>query len=218
MPAPRPVISIARRPAWLHTTRRNDTVLQAWRNPTLGADVPCCRTAVHNTPQYEVLTLYYPWHRLHDQQVSVVRLFCKRGLPIYRCVEPGRVGYPSVELPAWMFDRARCACMRGASAPSVDLQALHALQQLLCRCKGSPVVVAQMPVQTGSQPQTGDTDAHETQPAVQAAGSLPSDPSATSVGKNAHYRPEGTPSATPGDAVQPSSATTDRANSERGRS
>ena len=199
---------------WPRATRGNGTTPPAWHTPAPDADAGGCRTPVNNTPKYGLLTLHYSWHRLHGHELSVVRLICKQGVQICRCAEPGRVGLPSIELPAWMFDRVHCTCMRRSISPSVNLQALRALQQLLCECKDSPIVEPHTSVQTGSQPQIGDTDVDETQPAVQTAGSLRNDPGPTPVGQNPHHRSKGTSPAAPGDVVQSSSAATARATSE----
>ena len=211
-------IATARPPAWPRNCPARDTIPRAWHTPGIGEDGGHCRTPVQNTPKDELLTLQYRWHRLYGQQLSVVRLFTKRGLQICRCFEPERVGLPAVELPAWVFDQARCACMRAASSPSVDLHALRDLQQLLCERNSIQVGVAQASVQNGSQPKMGDTDADETQSAIQTAGSFSNDPDPASVGKDARVRPEGTPAATPGAAVQRSSSAAARAASERRRS
>jgi hypothetical protein len=207
-------ISSATRLAWPRRTLASDTVPRASSNPAPGVAAPCCRTPVNNTHKDELLTLHYPWHRLHGRQLSVVRLFSKHGGQICHCVEPGRVGLPSVELPLWMFDRVQCAWMRSSSFPSANLRALVALQQLLNECKGSPVVTTRTSVQTEAQPQTGDTNVDQTKPAVQTAGSLHNDPGPTSVGPNSHHRPKGTSPVAPGDVIQSTSAATARSASE----
>ena len=117
-------VTSATRLVWPRMTPASDTAPQAPRNPAPDAAAPCCRTPVNNTSKDELLTLHYPWHRLHGRQLPVVRLFSKHGVQICHRIEPGRVGLPSVELPLWMFDRVQCACMRSSSSPSANLQAL----------------------------------------------------------------------------------------------
>jgi hypothetical protein len=131
---------------------------RAWPRPTIDGRGKHCRTTRSTTPNYQVQTVYYPWHPFHDQQVSVVRLFAKRGVELCRCRPLDQVESRYLELPAWMLDRARCLTMRLESQPHVSWQALVTLKQLIAATQSSSVVGPGLSAQVEVNTQPGDDD------------------------------------------------------------
>jgi hypothetical protein len=199
-----------------HTPAAGDTNPRASRWPTFGAAASCCRTPPHTTPETQILTVQYPWHPFHGQQVSVMRHFCKQGIEVCRCASPGRIGLPSLEIPAWMFARAHCALMRSARSAHVNLQALVDLQRLLHDSTSSSVGMTQPLRQSEAQPKPGDTDDDQTQ-APEPSRSLRVGCVAAPVGEVTPNKQDRTHSVAQRDAAQSASPPSDSADSERRR-
>jgi hypothetical protein len=165
------------------------------------------------------LIVHYPWHPLHGQQVSVVRIFRKGGIETCRCVHANRNGLPAVELPSWMLDRACCAPMHLSDQPAVNLAALLALRHLLHESTRSPVADSCRDLQSESQPQIGDHHDNQKQIPAPASRSVRSRITARSAMENtASPHPRGTPPNIAGDVAQSSGPRIEPADSKRRRS
>src|ERR1700730_10327075 len=94
---------------------------------------PRCTTSVkeaHGTIFRELLYPWHPWCALH---VSIHEAIGKSNDLVFRCTLSGSDASRSVEIPAWMFDRAACGEARLTTAPYVSAAALSALRDLLRR-------------------------------------------------------------------------------------
>ena len=96
----------------------------------------CCTTTRHKTHSTE-LEVYYPWHPWFGLKVTTNRPFRRRGVArVYATLEhEGRL--QQLEMPGWMFDRATCAAMPLADHPSVGVNHLRALGELLKSATGT---------------------------------------------------------------------------------
>ena len=86
--------------------------------------------SAHGTIFRELLYPWHPWRALH---VSIHEAIGKSSGVIFRCTLSGSDTSRSVEIPAWMFDRAACGEARLTAAPYVSAAALSALRDLLRR-------------------------------------------------------------------------------------
>ena len=96
----------------------------------------CDTTTRHKTHSTE-LEVYYPWHPWFGLKVTTNRPFTRRGVArVYATLEhEGRL--QQLEMPGWMFDRATCAAMPLADHPSVGVNHLRALSELLKAAVGT---------------------------------------------------------------------------------
>jgi len=85
----------------------------------------------HKTHKTDFREIYYPWHPLHKQRVSVHFELHGRDGVVVRCGPYGGAGHRGFDIPAWMFDRAACSAMVLSTVPAVDLKALTQLRRLL---------------------------------------------------------------------------------------
>jgi hypothetical protein len=90
-----------------------------------------CRTRRRNTHGTVVREVLYRLHPWFGRSVAIHEVIVKGGREVFRCSVEGHPSGRWLELPAWMFDRAACAQMDMAAAPSVDVAALSALTALL---------------------------------------------------------------------------------------
>ena len=102
-----------------------------WREPDAGAG--CCTTSFENAHGTIFRELLYPWHPWCALHVSIHEAIGKSNDLVFRCTLSGSDAGRSVEIPAWMFDRAACGEARLTTAPYVSAAALSALCDLLRR-------------------------------------------------------------------------------------
>jgi len=88
----------------------------------------------------------------------LVRRVSRRGESvILQCVRDELRGFPSLEIPEWMFDSNLCGRMKPAEMPRVDCSALLALKHLLyVATEGSPQGMVEAQHDSRS---SGDADA-----------------------------------------------------------
>ena len=90
--------------------------------------------------------LLYPWHPWFGRRVAVRDAIGKSNDLIFRCTLSGSELGRTVEIPAWMFDRAACAEARFTATPYVSAAALSALRDLLQQALKDPSASSGMPV------------------------------------------------------------------------
>src|ERR1700732_3720188 len=78
----------------------------------------------HGTIFRELLYPWHPWRALH---VAIHEAIGKSSDVIFRCTLSGSDASRSVEIPAWMFDRAACGEARPHAAPCVSADVLLGL-------------------------------------------------------------------------------------------
>ena len=99
-----------------------------------GGAVARCTTRrgnAHSTEIGEEREVLYPWHPWAGCIVLVHEAVEKLDGTVLRCSREGGSRERWLELPAWMFDRARCLPMRIARDPHVAFAALAELKELL---------------------------------------------------------------------------------------
>jgi hypothetical protein len=97
---------------------------------------PGCRTQRRNTHGTEEREVLYRWHPWFGRLVWVHKEFEKQAREVLRCSLDCGESARSLELPAWMFDRAACASIRLATTAQVSCAALLALQSRLAVALG----------------------------------------------------------------------------------
>ena len=90
-----------------------------------------CTTEVRNTHKTAFREITYRWHPWHGQRVLVRGEARRGGAVVLQCVRDELKGFPSLEIPEWMFDSHLCGQMKPAELPRVDCTALLALKHLL---------------------------------------------------------------------------------------
>jgi len=112
----------------------------------------------HETPIKPTLReVSYPWHPWHGQQVLIRGVARRGGRVVRQCVRDELKGFPTLEIPEWMFDADLCGRMKPAEMPRVDCVALLALKHLLSaatECSQQGMVQAQH-----DSSSSGDADA-----------------------------------------------------------
>jgi hypothetical protein len=78
----------------------------------------------------------YRWHPWHRQRVLIRGEAHRTGYIVLQCVRDELKGFPTLEIPEWMFDSRACGRMQPAELPHVDCAALLALQHLLSAATG----------------------------------------------------------------------------------
>jgi hypothetical protein len=101
-----------------------------------------CTTRRRNAHRIEDREVLYRWHPWFGRVVRVDGVIEKDGGDVFRCCAGGELSSRSLELPAWMFDRATCTLTRSTRAPAADLAALSALRRLLNDLGRRPADVA----------------------------------------------------------------------------
>jgi hypothetical protein len=100
-------------------------------SPATSAAVSCCTTEVQNTHKTAFRRITYRWHPWHGQQVLVRGEARRGGAAVLKCVRDELKGFPTLEIPEWMFDSHLCGQMKPVELPRVDCAALLALKHLL---------------------------------------------------------------------------------------
>ena len=104
-------------------------------SPTPSVDAPCCTTEARNTHKTDLREITYLWHPWHGQRVLVRGEARRGGIVVLQCVRDELKGFPTLEIPEWMFDSNLCGRMKPAEMPRVDCAALLALKHLLATAK-----------------------------------------------------------------------------------
>jgi hypothetical protein len=131
----------------------------------------------HNTEAREVR---YPWHPWFGRSVAVYEVLVKQGHSVCRCGLEEERTRRAVEIPTWMFEPAACCRLRVMAVPTVDCDALRALQALLRAVpRSDPGVVLQ--AQHHSLLAAGGADAPVSEPTATLATHAVSSPTLTSV-------------------------------------
>src|SRR5207249_7835693 len=125
------------------------------------------------------------------------------GIEICRCVGSANPTHPSVELPAWMFDRVHCAGMRLASRPTVAVSALLDLRRLIRETASARVVKAPRSPQTAGNLPYGNRHDDQTLSASPTTKSLRDKQSSCSLESSAAHGSEGPSQTTARDAAKP---------------
>ena len=73
----------------------------------------------------------YPWHPWFGRSVAVYEVLVRHGQSVCRCGLEEERNRLSIEIPTWMFEPAACGRLRVMAVPTVDCDALRALQALL---------------------------------------------------------------------------------------
>ena len=92
---------------------------------------PSCTTEVQNTHKTAFREITYRWHPWHGQRVLVRGKACRGGIVVLRCVRDELKGFPTLEIPEWMFDSGLCSEMKQESLAYVSGSALLSLRALL---------------------------------------------------------------------------------------
>ena len=100
-------------------------------SPAPSAAVPCCTTEVQNTHKTAFREITYRWHPWHGQRVLIRGEARRGGVVVLQCVRDELKGFPTLEIPEWMFDSHLCDQMKPAELPRVGCAALLALKHLL---------------------------------------------------------------------------------------
>src|SRR5215831_15965794 len=90
----------------------------------------------HSTEVGDEREVLYPWHPWAGCIVRVHEAVEKVDGAVLRCSLEGGSRERWLEVPAWMFDRARCLPMRIARDPHVAFAALVGLTELLAEAAG----------------------------------------------------------------------------------
>src|SRR2546423_1950955 len=97
----------------------------------LGGDGWCCTTEVRDTHKTAFREVEYRWHPWHGQRVLVPRGARRSGGVVLQCVRDELKGFPTMEIPEWVFDSRVCGRMKPAEFPHVNCATLSALKYLL---------------------------------------------------------------------------------------
>jgi hypothetical protein len=131
-------------------------MVQVYLAPGQNAGGPCCTTEVCNTHKTSLREVKYRWHPWHGKTVLVRGEACRAGRVVLQCVLDELNGFPSLEIPEWMFDSRVCSRMYSALFPHVDCGSLLALKQLISAATGSSELNV---VQAHHPGKSGDADA-----------------------------------------------------------
>ena len=106
-------------------------------SPALGDCVLHDKRRQHETHITSIFEVVYPWHPWYGQRVGISQSRGKN-LNVFRCQGPQ---VHLLEIPQWMFDRARCCTMRLAPSSLVRVDALRQVQHLLRQSTGGAHLV-----------------------------------------------------------------------------
>ena len=99
------------------------------------ARAPRCTSRQQNAHVTESRVVLYRWHPWHGRSVFIFGAVTKGERAVFRCaLEPADVARP-LEVPQWMFDAAACCRILLADTPSVTVQVLRDLDQLISAVK-----------------------------------------------------------------------------------
>lgn len=99
------------------------------------ADGTDCTSRQQNAHITESRVVLYRWHPWHGRSVFIFGAVTKGERAVFRCaLEPADVARP-LEVPQWMFDAAACCRVALAASPSVTVEVLRELDQLISAVK-----------------------------------------------------------------------------------
>ena len=127
-------------------------MVQVCLAPGRNAGAPCCTTEVCNAHKTSLREVKYRWHAWHGKTVLVRGEACRGGRVVLQCVRDELKGFPTLEIPEWMFDSRVCSRMYSTAFPHVDCASLLTLKHLISAATGSSelnVVQAQHPGKSG---------------------------------------------------------------------
>ena len=100
---------------WLDFLIRVELRISAFRQTRWACDSPnCCGVArryttdARNTHKTDLREVAYLWHPWHGQRVLVRGEARRGGSVVLRCVPDELKGFPTLEIPEWMFDSNLC--------------------------------------------------------------------------------------------------------------
>jgi len=140
-----------------HSERSDKRTHSAFVLPEIGEDDCQCTTEARNTHKTDLRKITYLWHPWHGQRVLVRGEARRGGIVVLQCMRDELKGFPTLEIPEWMFDSNLCDRMKPAEMPRVDCAALLALKHLLSaatECSPQDMVQAQH-----DSSSSGDADA-----------------------------------------------------------
>src|SRR4249920_3013529 len=109
----------------------------------VGAD---CTTRFKNTHETVFREVLYRWHPWFGMRVAIHETVHRADDVVFRCTFSGSSADRWLEVPAWMFDQARClAPTRLAASPFVSMDALSALSDLLRQALNPPLSSSNAP-------------------------------------------------------------------------
>ena len=90
-----------------------------------------CTSRQQNAHITESRVVLYRWHPWHGRSVFIFGTVTKGEQAVFRCaLEPADAARP-LEVPQWMFDAAACCRVVLAATPSVSVEVLRELDQLI---------------------------------------------------------------------------------------
>src|SRR3979411_813865 len=93
--------------------------------------------------------LFFHWHPCFGMRVAIHGAVDKGDGVVFRCTLSGSAADRWLEVPAWMFDRARCLdSARLTASPFVSVDALSVLSDLLRQ-------VLKLPLSSSNAPYSG---------------------------------------------------------------
>src|SRR5215207_1962546 len=114
--------------------------------PALRADAPRCTTMFKNAHGTVFRELLYHWHPWFGMRVAIHGTVDKADGVVFCCTLSGSAADRWLEVPAWMFDRARCLVSPQLTAsPFVSMDALSALSDLLRQALKLPLSSSNAP-------------------------------------------------------------------------
>jgi hypothetical protein len=96
-----------------------------------GAAAGNCTSEALNTHKTEPRRILYLWHPLYGKELTICGDRNRHGTLMYICRVADDSLRAPLEVPAWMFDAAKCCHLAPASFPRVDVESLIALCALL---------------------------------------------------------------------------------------
>ena len=87
-------------------------MVQVCLAPGWSAGAPCCTTEVCNAHKTSLREVKYHWHPWHGKKVLIRGEACRGGRVVLQCVRDELKGFPTLEIPEWMFDSRVCSRTR----------------------------------------------------------------------------------------------------------
>jgi hypothetical protein len=117
-----------------------------WRRQGSSVDAGRCTTRFKNAHETVFRELLYRWHPWFGMRVAIHGAVDKTDGVVFRCTLSGSVTDRWLEVPAWMFERARCLdSPRLTASPFVSMDALSVLSDLLRQALKRPLSSSNAP-------------------------------------------------------------------------
>jgi len=104
-----------------------------------------CTTRFKNAHGTVFRELLYHWHPWFGMRVAIHEAVDKADGVVFRCTLSGLAADRWLEVPAWMFDRARCLDPSLTASPFVRMDALSVLSDLLRQALKPPLSSSHAP-------------------------------------------------------------------------